>query len=77
MPMKWFLALLLMSAGTAAALRVPLRTLASIRAGCGARSAATPASTTRTSAPTTQAKALALAYPASRVATIAVVTSEG
>lgn len=64
-------------AGPTAALRVPLRTLAAIRAGCGASSASTPASTTLTSAPTARAKALALARPASRVATIAIVTAEG
>ncbi len=64
-------------AGSIAALRVPLRTLASISSGWAGTSPSTPASTTLTSTPVARAKALALALPASMVATIRPVTADG
>ena len=64
-------------AGSRAALAVPRRIFAAMSAGCGGRSAATPASITQSVAPVAAANALALARPARNVFTIATVTADG
>ena len=64
-------------AGSTEASPVPNATLAWIKPARSDRSAATPASITRTLAPTARAKALAVARPARSVSTMATVTPAG